>query len=524
MIKHVLFSLSLIVGAFTVSAQCDSTNVPNNYTISSDLLMSGTYVVNGTFTIASGATVYVTPYGTNSCGKLTIYADNIVIEGTINGDFAGFEGGAGGSRGTVASSITGHEIALVDCTDSGSEGQVSVAGGSEGAVGNGPGGGNAGSGGLEGSGPKQYCGNFGDEAGLIGGAGGAGGGAGGSYGGAGSAGSDGGAGSGNATTDGLDIETAYAVIGGNGGAGGSSIATYGTATDRDIELGSGGAGAGGGGRSYYLGTNGGNGGNGGGLVILITTGDLSVTGTITTAGAPGNAGGDGGSGDATADCCSDGCNGCDERTFSAGAGSGSGGGGGSGGGIFLESYGNATVTGTLNVSGGDGGAAGQNGGGANCTYSDFFCGDQSITAGNGTTGGQGGAGGGGRIKIYVSECANATLNPTTQLNGGTGNQQGGVGTYEEVCGYVGLNEAEQSIGWSVHPNPFENTVTVEILSGHAYADGAQIEVHNALGQKVFGSNVTDTQMTIDLSAVPTGMYTVRLLTDSHVEINRIIKK
>ncbi|MBK9591233.1 MAG: hypothetical protein IPO32_06945 [Crocinitomicaceae bacterium] len=41
-------------------------------------------------------------------GSLEIHAENIIINGVINGDYAGYAGGDGGTGGSVISSLTGH--------------------------------------------------------------------------------------------------------------------------------------------------------------------------------------------------------------------------------------------------------------------------------------------------------------------------------------------------------------------------------------------------------------------------------
>lgn len=522
--NKIVLLISGLLGTFVSTAQCDSVQIPSNYTLASDLIMSGTYVVNGTFTVPAGVTVFVTSFATNGCGELKIYATDIVIDGTIDGNYSGYEGGTGGIRGTVVSSATGHATSLSTCDDPDNQGNIIVQAGGAGGNGAGPGMGQAGLVGVNGSGSKQYCGNSQDEAGVIGGAGGAGGGSGGSYGGVASTGGSGGDGAYTAVTNNLPIEGSYPIVGGDGGNGGTSSAVYGTASGRDIALGSGGAGAGAGGRSYYLGTNGTSGGTGGGMVFLKADNSLSITGTITVAGNNGAAGGNGGSGDATADCCSDGCNACDERTFSAGAGAGAGAGGGSGGGIFLEGFGAVAISGTLNASGGDGGAGGTNGSGIFCEYTDFFCGDQSITTGEGNDGELGGAGAGGRIKIYVADCALANVNPTIVVNGGTGFAAGGVGTFEEVCGYLGLNEGERSLGWSAYPNPVNDVLTISIYSGYDFSTDGKIDLFNSLGQNVLTLNEISEEMTLSTADLKQGMYTVRITTQSGTEIKKIIKE
>jgi len=498
-------------------AQCDSVYVNNDMTVSSTTTMSGTYNVNGTFTIPAGVTVYVIPHSTNGCGSLKIYADNIVIEGTIDGNYAGYPGGSGGMKGNDVSSVSGHAVSLTSCFDEGTQGQVVVAGGFGGDDGEGPGGGSGGNDGDDGEGTKQYCGNFGDEAGVVGGAGGAGGGAGGSYGGQGSSGSTGGNGAAGYSPNGLDVEDSYTVSAGTGGAGGTVTGTYGTLDDRDIDMGSGGAGAGGGGRSHYLGSDGGNGGAGGGMVFLKATASLNMSGTITVNGEQGTYGGNGGSGDATDDCCSDGCNGCDERTLSCGSGSGAGSGGGSGGGVFIESEGTANISGTITANGGNNGLPGQKGNGAACDYDGgIICGSHDISTDDGFVGGDGGSGGGGRIKIFVADCAQANITASTEVFGGAGASDG---TFAEVCGYLSVDELSD-LNWNVYPVPFSSEVTVTTAE---YISGSVL-VLDAAGQMVYQTNFNGNSVQLPLTNLQAGIYFVQLSGAQGTFTRKIIKK
>ncbi len=516
-------SILLTFGAF---GQCDSITVDTDLIISSDDLMSGTYVVNGDFVIQSGVTVFVNPYAAGACGELKIYANNITINGTINGDYAGYAGGAGGGKGQSVSSITGHAASLTSCNDSGTEGHIKIEGGFGGTDGAGPGGGLGGANGSEGSGSKQYCGSFGDEAGLVGGAGGAGGGSGGSYGGVGAVASSGGAGTNLATFSDLDIEDSYGANAGNGGSGGAQSAQYGSLSGRDIQLGSGGAGAGGGARSFYLGSDGFDGGAGGGLVFLKATGDVIVDGDITVNGQNGSFGGNGGSGDATDDCCSDGCNGCDERTYSCGSGPGAGSGGGSGGGIFIECLGTANIQGTLSAKGGAGGASGQIGNGASCSYGGGgFCSSNSISTSDSDAAGEGGAGGGGRIKIYTLDCEQFNLSATIEVNGGTGANAGADGTYAEVCGYAGEDELNEVVFlWSMYPNPFDENLTVQLPETVNFGNPADLIIVDQLG-KVVANYVINEQLTsINLDFLNCGIYFVKVQHNGQLDARKISKR
>lgn len=519
MIKSLLLSFSSLFILQTASAQCDSININSNHTVSTDALMSGTYVIQGTFTLPAGVTIFVTPYNSGGCGELKIYAENIIIEGTINGDYAGFEGGTGGSKGLSVNSITGHANSLTACNDEDTEGHISTEGGIGGENGNGPGAGIGGADGNDGAGTKQTCYNTDDEGGVVGGSGGAGGGSGASYGGVGGDGLAGGNGT-NTYNGNMTVQNAYAVVSGNGGNGGIAPNIVGTQNGRDIQLGSGGAGAGGGGRSYYLGTNGAKGGDGGGLVFLKANNQLTLSGAISVNGQDGSYGGAGGSGDATSDCCSDGCNGCDERTFSCGAGAGSGSGGGSGGGIFIESLGSLSFTGTLSAKGGNGGNGGTEGYGANCTYDGgVFCGSHNITTGDGNSGNEGGSGGGGRIKLYYLNCSNAIITGTSNVDGGVSTNSGANGTISEVCGYTNLDELND-LAFNVYPNPFENIITIKLEKNIQH----EIRLVDTKGMIIQSIQNSEQQTTIDVATLNSGMYFLEVLSSGSKSTKKIIKR
>lgn len=404
-------------------AQCVTTPVNGDLIISFNSTISGTFNVTGTFRIDPGVTVTVEPYSVGGCGELIVNAANIDIQGNIDGNAAGYSGGIGGA----GSSNGVNTIYLTQCVDKNDCYNIQVFGGAAGGAGSGTGAGSAATNGGDGSGPKQDCQGIGDDYGLVGGAGGAGGGGGGSYAGLGNTGGAGGAGtaSGSFNGDEMDVATCSSPVAGTAGPGGGAGIVYGTNIGTDIDLGSGGAGAGGGGKSAGNGGNGGDGGNGGAKIQLVSTGALTIAGNITAMGGNGGAGGNGGNGGITNDrCCTDPPNGCNENTYSGGAGGGAGGGGGSGGGIYIEATGDINITGTLNVQGGSGGTGGGAGSASpQCTHSTFLCllecSDGIANAGN--AGGQGGGGSGGRIKIFENPCRNNTINPTTQLQGGSGN-------------------------------------------------------------------------------------------------------
>ena len=520
--KHLFLSAIGLALSLQVSAQCDTTDVSGDMIINSSTYLSGVYRVTGKFQVNSGKTVFVQAYEVNGCGKLEVIADEIIIDGTINGDFAGYQGGNGGAPGQNAMSLTGDAIAINTCNNKDNTGIVQLEGGKKGALGQGPGAGSLASDGGIGSGPKQQCLSNDDEPGMIGGSGGAGGGAGAGYGGSGGNGGTGGAGASDYTATGLDVSSAYPVVGGVAGTGGTAGSSYGTLSGTDIEMGSSGAGAGGAGRSFDTGLAGGNGGSGGGLVILRAESNLNVTGTISVNGENGEAGAQGGNGGESPKCCSDGCDDCGEATLSTGAGGSGGAGGGSGGGVLLISDGEAVVTGTISTNGGDGGIGGSHGNGTSCDYSATFCGSQTLISANGSNGQEGGGGSGGRIKVFVPICSNATVTPTTILTGGTGAHNGAEGTYFLGCSELSLMESNFDFKLNLFPNPANQIVH---LTSSKIIENAELILMDMSGRIVYSAiaNLSSEAIQIAVSELSSGTYQLSINGSGVNVVKKLIK-
>ena len=515
MLNKYLIALLLYAGSYKTTAQCTTTNIPGDFNITSSIILSGTYNVGGTFRVAPFVTVYVKAYSSGSCGKLIVNAQKINIEGTIDGNYSGNTGGVGGLGGNIVSSLTGDQVAINTCSNKDNTGIIVIEGGQYGSNGSGFGFGLHGQNGQNGSGPKQQCLSNDDECGMIGGAAGAGGGGGASYGGIGTTASNGGNGTNTYTATGVNVSTGYVVFGGTGGIGGTAGVSFGTASGTDIDLGSGGAGGGGGGRSYDVGLAGGKGGNGGGLVQLIAIDSIKIIGKISVNGENGSNGGDAGNGGISPNCCSDGCDDSGEATLSCGAGAGSGGGGGSGGGIYIETQTVATITGTLQSVGGNGGNSGAKGNGVTTTYSGgVFCGNETIISGNGNVGNKGGAAGGGRIKIFMPSCSSSTVNPIYTINGGTGFTNATAGSYQIICGITNINEAiKEQYALTVFPNPFVGSVTMKFKYDETPEKMEEINILNTLGMivKTIDSEElkTNKRVEINLSDLPAGIYFIK---------------
>ena len=357
-----------------------------NLHINSNTFMGGRHYNIGTFTLDVGVTIEL------NCHTLQIEANDIVINGFIDGNKKGSVGGIGGFGGIASSGASG------SCS-SGNPG-------SHGENGTGDGQGFHGTSGLLGACSPLNCSEC--TYGYIAGSGGAGSGSGAAHY------ANGSTSGGGAQATNVDENFAIGGFGGTGPWFGAFA--YGDNTSFSIDAGSGGAGGGGGGGGYTAGTMAGNGGAGGGKVILIADDNLYISNSasIHCNGMQGKPGGDGGfslpgeyncfydiNGDLIA---TDNCGTCpDVGNFYGAGGAGGGSGGGSGGGILLSSADVTTILGDLQVIGGTGGEAGL----PNTTNGDCF---------NNARGGSGGTG--GRIKIFRNPCLLNQINPNISALGG----------------------------------------------------------------------------------------------------------
>ncbi len=518
--KTLLFGV--LIALFTptnpIFSQCQDIQLNADFVASDGDILGGNYQINGNFTIPAGVTISIRPHSADGCGTLHVRANSIFIYGTINGDFAGYQGGNGAAGAEAVSSPTGNAASLTSCSNKDRSGHIIIAGATPGAIGNGPGAGQGGNAGTSGSGPKQVCASNDDYYGMIPGSGGSGGGGGASYGGNGTAGNKGGDGSAQHTGVGATISNVHPVVQGIGGTGGSFGATYGTTEEDDISIGSGGAGAGGGGRSYMVGNDGQKGGNGGGCVILDAIEDLVIEGHISVNGQNGSIGGNGGNGGETPRCCSDTCDNCSEATFSSGAGGGAGAGAGSGGGILLRSN-TINLSGTLSAKGGIGGNGGAAGTGTSCTYTNFFCGNQTITTSAGILGEKGGDASGGRIKIFTSLCTPQNISGTHDVSGG-GNAESG--TYHTACeGYLGIDNIH--VKYTVYPNPTDGKFKILLSSTEAQLQS--VHLMDLKGAIVAEFTPEDNgELNADISLFKSGLYVLVLETNQGTIRSKIQKK
>jgi len=95
--------------------------------------------------------------------------------------------------------------------------------------------------------------------------------------------------------------------------------------------------------------------------------------------------------------------------------------------------------------------------------------------------------------------------------------------YMSDCFPVGINEQGQLNGqfFTVYPNPANDKLAIESTT---LAGNQLLTVINVNGMKLIERQLGDKQTQIDISALPPGVYFVRLQNDKTVEMKKMIKE
>ena len=91
-----------------------------------------------------------------------------------------------------------------------------------------------------------------------------------------------------------------------------------------------------------------------------------------------------------------------------------------------------------------------------------------------------------------------------------------------VTGTMGIEDVELG-GFKVYPNPTKNLLTIELSGNHSRE--YTFDIINMGGEKVLSEVITARVInhTLDISALPKGMYTLRLRTESGINTAKVIK-
>ncbi len=90
------------------------------------------------------------------------------------------------------------------------------------------------------------------------------------------------------------------------------------------------------------------------------------------------------------------------------------------------------------------------------------------------------------------------------------------------CSFVGnKNIIYVNNLFSIIPNPSKDKITI---SSPSITDNTHLSVFNVSGEKVLEKQLTDTETQIDISALPRGVYFVRVRNEKMVEVEKMVKE
>jgi hypothetical protein len=87
---------------------------------------------------------------------------------------------------------------------------------------------------------------------------------------------------------------------------------------------------------------------------------------------------------------------------------------------------------------------------------------------------------------------------------------------------TGITEAFNASAISIYPNPTKDIVYVNL--NNSSIDNTTIELYDVIGKLVISQKVIDTISTLLITDLVKGIYSIRIITDSHQVIKRIIKE
>ena len=84
-----------------------------------------------------------------------------------------------------------------------------------------------------------------------------------------------------------------------------------------------------------------------------------------------------------------------------------------------------------------------------------------------------------------------------------------------------VEEIKTGNGITIIPNPSNDKITI---SSSAITGNTQLSIFNVSGEKVLERQLTDNETQIDISALPRGVYFVRVQNEKMVEVGKMVKE
>jgi hypothetical protein len=83
------------------------------------------------------------------------------------------------------------------------------------------------------------------------------------------------------------------------------------------------------------------------------------------------------------------------------------------------------------------------------------------------------------------------------------------------------NQSEKNENFNIYPNPSKDKITI---SSTSMTENTELSIFNVSGEKVLERKLTETEIQLDISALPRGVYIVRLQNERMVEVGKMVKE
>jgi hypothetical protein len=95
--------------------------------------------------------------------------------------------------------------------------------------------------------------------------------------------------------------------------------------------------------------------------------------------------------------------------------------------------------------------------------------------------------------------------------------------YQSMCYSVGMEEEKQTsnINFSFSPNPVKDKITI---SSPSLTENTHLSIFNVSGEKVMERELNHNETQIDISALPRGVYFVKLQNEKMVDVGKMVKE
>lgn len=89
---------------------------------------------------------------------------------------------------------------------------------------------------------------------------------------------------------------------------------------------------------------------------------------------------------------------------------------------------------------------------------------------------------------------------------------------------LGVAQISNDANINVYPSPFAETVHIDFVSSQYNAAGTVVYITDNMGRKVFEQKGLEQKNTISLTALPSGIYFINLVTSENSEVLRVVKQ